>query len=298
MKFLNEVYTELLSEEVLDESTGKKNLYIKGVFAEADTKNRNGRIYPRKVMERGVNEYINEYVKPNRAIGEINHPDRLSIDPKEASHRITELYWEGNKLMGKALVLNTPNGNILRGLLEGGVNTGVSLRSAGSLKKNAEGLNEVQDDWKLACWDVVANPSFEAYMNPVMESKEFIYENGQFIELTEEVLDKMGYEKKAKTTPKSNKLDEEKLLKVLEKLSETTGRDYGRFVKREVKDEHKELVTKQVHHHNMIRRLADRLATNNPHVSEEDRKDHDNILKDLDFHVGEARKLHKTIQTK
>lgn len=293
MKFLNEVYTGVLSEEVIDENTGKKNLYIVGVFAEADTKNRNGRIYPRKVMERGVNEYINEYVKTNRSLGEINHPDRLSVDPKEASHKITELYWEGNKLMGKALVLNTPNGNILRGLLEGGVSTGISLRSAGSLKVNSAGINEVQDDWKLSCFDVVANPSFNAYMNPVMEEKEFIYDNGQFIEVTEDVLEKMGYvkavEAEVKPEPKSkSKIDEEKLLKALSKLTETshTPNDITQKLEHHSKEYNNHL--KSVHA--KASKLAGTSNTDTAHITLDEIRNH---VKEMERHLGEMKSLRK-----
>ena len=105
---------------------GQKQLYIEGVFAQAEKKNRNGRIYPKRILEGQINKYIEEKVKTNRALGELTHPaNRPNVDPKEVSHRIVEMSWDKNDVYGKALVLNTPNGNIVRGLLEGGTKIGI-----------------------------------------------------------------------------------------------------------------------------------------------------------------------------
>lgn len=176
----------LITEELLgttqttiEESTeGKKNLYIEGIFMQAEKKNKNGRIYPRGILENQVNLYNESFVKTNRALGELNHPQRPSVDPEFASHRIVELKREGDNFIGKALILNTPKGNIVRGLLEGGTSIGVSSRGLGSVKTNKNGINEVQSDFRLVTVDIVANPSApDAFVNGILEGKNWAVES-------------------------------------------------------------------------------------------------------------------------
>ena len=163
---------------ITEEKNGKKNTIIEGIFMQAESKNRNGRIYPRAVMESAVNKYVTEQVSRGRAVGELNHPEGPTINLDKVSHRITELTWDGNNVMGKALVLDTPMGQIVKGLVEGGVQLGVSSRGMGSLvQKN--GVAMVGEDFILATVDIVQDPSApEAFVNGIMEGVEWIWENG------------------------------------------------------------------------------------------------------------------------
>lgn len=176
--------------EVLTEQTDQgKQLYIEGIFAQAERKNGNGRIYERHVMEKAMDKYINEYVSKRRALGELNHPDYPTVDPAEACIRITELKWDGNDVYGKALVLNTPKGQIVKGLLEGGFNMGVSTRALGSLKEK-NGVKYVQDDLMFTAVDCVDNPSApDAYVNTLSECKKWmINESGVWVPAQEEIV--------------------------------------------------------------------------------------------------------------
>jgi hypothetical protein len=164
---------------VLEEKVnGKKSLVIEGVFMQADAKNRNGRVYERSILENAVNKYVKEQVSTGRAVGELNHPDGPTINLDKVSHKITELRFEGSNVIGKASILNTPMGNIVTGLLEGGVKLGVSSRGMGSLvQKN--GAMHVKDDFMLSTVDIVQDPSApEAFVNGIMEGVEWIWENG------------------------------------------------------------------------------------------------------------------------
>jgi hypothetical protein len=151
---------------------------IEGIFMQAESKNRNGRIYPRDVMEKAVNKYVTEQVAKGRAVGELNHPDGPTINLDKVSHRITELSWDGNNVMGKALVLDTPMGQIVKGLVEGGVQLGVSSRGMGTLVQR-QGVNVVGNDFILSTVDIVQDPSApEAFVNGIMEGVEWIWDNG------------------------------------------------------------------------------------------------------------------------
>jgi len=192
-------YLEDTTSVIQEEKNGKKNLYIEGIFMQAEQKNRNGRIYPRSILESEVNRYVNEYVKTNRALGELNHPQSPVVDPERASHRITELRSEGNNFIGKALVLDTPMGNIVRGLIEGGTRMGVSSRGLGTLKARKDGVNEVQKDYRFICVDVVSDPSApDAFVNGIMEGHNWIYDNGRLVEQQAEKVYKL-----IKKTPKA-----------------------------------------------------------------------------------------------
>jgi len=173
--------TEHLESELsylTEEKNGKKNTVIEGIFMTAEEKNRNGRVYPRAVMESAVNRYVNEQVLRNRAVGELNHPDGPTINLDKVSHRITELSWDGNNVMGKALILDTPMGQIVKGLVEGGVQLGVSSRGMGTLVQR-NGVNYVGEDFMLATIDIVQDPSApKAFVNGIMEGVEWIWDNG------------------------------------------------------------------------------------------------------------------------
>ena len=189
-----------LIKEVFDttntivESTknGKKEYFIEGIFLQSDLKNRNGRMYPESVMDAEVGRYIKETVEKNRAYGELGHPDTPSINLDRVSHMITSLRKEGTNWIGKAKIMETPMGNIARGLLDGGANLGVSSRALGSLKMNNEGVNVVQSDFMLStAADIVADPSApDAFVRGIMESKEWIFVDGKFVEQNIEEMQK------------------------------------------------------------------------------------------------------------
>lgn len=159
---------------------GTKDYFIEGVFMMADSKNKNGRIYESKILRPAVEKYIQEQVKTGRAVGELNHPDGPTINLANASHLITDLRFEGSDVIGKAKILNTPMGQIVKGLLEGGVKLGVSSRGMGSLEQR-EGVNYVKNDFHLATVDIVQDPSAPAaFVNGIMEGVDWIVENGIF----------------------------------------------------------------------------------------------------------------------
>jgi hypothetical protein len=178
MKLITE-YTESDIEFVSEAtSNGVKKYAIEGVFAQADSKNRNGRVYPKAIMESAVAKYVNEQVKTGRAVGELNHPEGPTVNLDKVSHRITDLRMEGNKVVGKASILDTPNGQIVKGLLEGGVRLGVSTRGMGSLE-NRNGVNYVKEDFMLSTVDIVQDPSApQAFVNGIMEGVDFFWNNG------------------------------------------------------------------------------------------------------------------------
>jgi hypothetical protein len=159
---------ELVVESLDD---GKKNLYIEGIFLESERKNRNGRIYPKQLLEREVNKYRTNYVDTRRALGELEHPQSATVNPDRASHRIVSLTEDGNNFIGKALLLDTPCGNIVRGIVEGGSVVGVSSRALGSLTTK-NGVKMVNEDLELKCVDIVLNPSaIDAFVEMVMENE-------------------------------------------------------------------------------------------------------------------------------
>jgi hypothetical protein len=148
------------------------NPLVEGILATAEVKNGNGRYYPKDLWEREIGKY-NQIVKENRATGELDHPDSTIISLKNVSHIIREVWWDGDKVMGKLEILPTVSGNILKALIENNVQVGVSSRGMGSLKEINEGTLEVQDDFELLCWDFVSTPSNPgSYMNLVREGKE------------------------------------------------------------------------------------------------------------------------------
>ena len=197
-------------ELITEEKDGEKKLYIEGVFLQSEVKNRNGRVYPFKVLDNEVKRYHEEYIKPGRALGELGHPDGPTVNLDRVSHRIVSLKAEGNNFIGKAQILDTPNGKIAKSLLGEGVKLGVSSRGMGTLDKQ-EGVSYVMDDFMLAtAADIVADPSApDAFVNGIMEGKEWVWSNGI---LKEQTVDK--YQQAIKSASKSEL--EEKTLKVFE----------------------------------------------------------------------------------
>jgi len=152
---------------VLTEGKGDRNLVVQGVIQRADAKNQNGRIYPKDILAREVEKYIEGPVAENRALGELDHPESMVINLKNVSHNIKQLWWDGDDLMGKVEVLPTPSGNILKELFLNKITVGISSRGMGSVQPLGEGTVEVQDDFELLCWDFVSTPSTQgAFMAP------------------------------------------------------------------------------------------------------------------------------------
>jgi len=199
MKLIAEYVDQNL--EVITERTekGGKNHFIEGVFMQSETRNRNGRIYPRPVMEKAVDKYVTEQVNTKRAVGELNHPDGPTVNLDKVSHLIEGLDWKGNDVVGKARILDTPNGRIVKGLLEGGVRLGVSTRGMGSLEER-NGVMFVKDDFILSTVDIVQDPSAPtAFVNGIMEGVEWIWNNGI---IEPRVIEKM--ETEIKKAPRAN----------------------------------------------------------------------------------------------
>lgn len=171
MKLIQEEITDVNYLVEADAKTGKKTHFIEGIFCQAEHKNRNGRVYPFNILNKEVERYNKEFISKNRAFGELGHPDSPSINLDRVSHMITKLVPDGNNFVGKAKILDTPMGNIAKGLLDGGATLGVSTRGVGSLKPQ-NGFQLVQDDFQLAtAADIVANPSaHDAFVTGVMEN--------------------------------------------------------------------------------------------------------------------------------
>jgi len=178
MKLIAEYNENNIECIVEKKSDGTKKYAIEGVFMQAEGKNRNGRIYPKAVMENAVAKYVDEQVSKNRAVGELNHPEGPTVNLDKVSHLITDLRWEGNDVVGKASILDTPMGQIVKGLLEGGVNLGVSTRGMGSLEQRSNAMY-VKDDFQLSTVDIVQDPSAPgAFVNGIMEGVEWVWMNG------------------------------------------------------------------------------------------------------------------------
>ncbi|MEK9697684.1 MAG: hypothetical protein VW270_18100 [Candidatus Poseidoniales archaeon] len=187
---------------------GKKNYFIEGIFMQGDITNRNGRCYPAEVLDKEVKRYNEQYVEKNRAYGELGHPSGPTINLERVSHLITELKREGSNFTGRAKILtDTPMGAIVKGIMDDGGQLAVSSRGMGSLKQNRKGVNEVQGDFYLAtAGDIVADPSApDAFVNGIMEGKEWVWENGLIKEASVAT-----YEEEIKTASRSE-LEEAKL---------------------------------------------------------------------------------------
>jgi hypothetical protein len=178
MKLISEIVEDV---QIITEGTSK-DLFIEGIFLQSEITNRNGRVYPKSVMEREVGRYMKEYVEAKRAFGELGHPEGPTINLDRVSHMITSLKEDGNNYVGRAKIMNTPMGNIVKNLIDGGAKLGVSSRGLGSLKTTTEGINEVQDDFFLAtAADIVADPSApDAFVQGIMENKEWMFINGSW----------------------------------------------------------------------------------------------------------------------
>ena len=210
MKLISEEITS--AEMLVEETNGKKDYKIKGVFLQSNIKNRNGRIYPKEILVKEVNRYNKEFINKKRAFGELGHPDGPTVNLERVSHMITKLYPDGDNFIGEAKVMNTPYGKIVKGLIDEGAQLGVSSRGMGSLVNRGQG-NVVKDDFYLAtAADIVADPSApDAFVEGIMEGKEWVWENGVLIEKDVEAWRMEIYKAKKREL-------EEKKLKVFESM--------------------------------------------------------------------------------
>lgn len=186
LKELNEE-TKILFE---DTGSGKKNLFVEGICIQTNVQNRNKRIYPKQNVEKEINRYIKENIEQKRAYGELNHPANCNVNLERASHLFESLTQDGDNYLCRAKILDTPMGNIARGLMEGGGRIGISTRALGSVKSNRQGIMEVQNDFHLAtAGDLVGDPSApDAWLNAINESQEWVFVNGMW---TEQTIDNM-----------------------------------------------------------------------------------------------------------
>lgn len=176
---ITEVFNDNI--EVLTESNenGKKQHYLTGIFMQGDLKNRNGRIYPSGILEKEMKRYDTQFIKTNRALGELNHPQGPQINADRVSHLITEMTRDGNNFIGKAKILSTPMGQIVKTFIDEGVQIGVSTRGLGSVKQSASGIMEVQEDFHLATVDIVTDPSGpDCFVKGIMENTEYYFDIG------------------------------------------------------------------------------------------------------------------------
>jgi hypothetical protein len=211
MKLLVEL-NDSLDVQVLTEGTGKeKQYFIEGVFLQGEVKNKNGRLYPIEVLRKEAGRYIKEYVEANRALGELGHPTNPSINLDRVSHKIISLQEDGNNIVGKAKIMDTPYGKIVKSLMDEGVKFGVSSRGLGSLREK-NGIKVVCEDFYLVtAADIVADPSApDAFVTNIMENKEWVWENGKLIEREVEIKNIIN------KTAKKGKLNEENLIKIFE----------------------------------------------------------------------------------
>lgn len=193
---------------------GSKNYFIEGIFMQSEKQNRNGRVYPKKILSAEVDRYNKEFVKSNRAMGELGHPEGPTVNLERVSHIIKELSLEGNDVVGKAKILDTPYGKIVKNLIDEGVKIGVSSRGMGSLK-SVNGINEVQNDFMLSAVDIVADPSApNAFVEGVMEGKEWVWNNGV---LEPRTID--SYRDRIKKAKSGRELEEAKLFAFADFLS-------------------------------------------------------------------------------
>ena len=177
MKLITE-HTEDLQYIKEDTEGGNKKYSIEGIFMQSESKNRNGRVYPKNVLESATTKYLDEQVSKGRAVGELGHPESPSINLDRVSHKITELKWDGNDVIGRADILETPMGQIVRGLMDGNVQLGVSTRGMGSLKQE-RGQTVVSEDFMLATVDIVQDPSApSAFVNGIVEGIDYFVDNG------------------------------------------------------------------------------------------------------------------------
>lgn len=216
MKLITEVYDEDCAVLTEASEDGKKGYFIEGIFMQGDIKNRNGRIYPAEILEKEMKRYNEQFIKTKRALGELGHPNGPQINGDRVSHLITEMKRNGSDFVGKAKILSTPMGEIVKTFIDEGVKVGVSTRGLGSVKPTKEGIMEVQDDFHLATVDIVTDPSGpNCFVNGMMENTEYYYDiasgNWRVMEKLEETVKELKKEVTVR-----NPISEAKALRIFE----------------------------------------------------------------------------------
>jgi hypothetical protein len=217
MKLITEVFDE--DCEILTESNenGKKNYYVHGIFMQGDLKNRNGRIYPSQILEKEMNRYQKSFIETKRALGELGHPDGPQINGDRVSHLITEMKRDGSNFIGKAKILSTPMGEIVKTFIDEGVKVGVSTRGLGSVKPTRDGIMEVQNDFHLATVDIVTDPSGpDCFVNGIMENTEYYYDIASGTWRAQQLIEEAVKEVKKEYKRTVRNIDEKYAAKLLE----------------------------------------------------------------------------------
>jgi hypothetical protein len=183
-----------VTPEMINESMEKNNgrLMVKGVLQRAESKNQNGRVYPRNILMREAKKYADVNIKERRALGELDHPDSSVVNLNNVSHNVVEMHWDGDDLVGTVEVLGTPAGNILKELFKAGIKLGISSRGLGSVKNLGENTVQVQDDFELIAFDFVSNPSTHgAFLKPVNESKQsgLLTQENKYVQINKLITD-------------------------------------------------------------------------------------------------------------
>ena len=219
MQLITEIYDE--DCQVITEASddGKKSYFIEGIFMQGDLKNRNGRVYPSEILEKEMNRYSENFIKTKRALGELGHPNGPQINGDRVSHLITEMRRDGSNFYGKAKILSTPMGEIVKTFIDEGVKVGVSTRGLGSVKPSRTGIMEVQDDFHLATVDVVTDPSGpDCFVNGIMENTEYYFDITSGNWRIAEKLESVVKEAKKEYTQTTKKIDELKALRIFEEF--------------------------------------------------------------------------------
>lgn len=218
MKLITEVTEDcaVLTEANED---GKKNYFIEGIFMQGDIKNRNGRIYPSAILEKEMKRYDDQFIKTKRALGELGHPDGPSINGDRVSHLITEMKRDGSNFVGKAKILGTPMGQIVKTFMDEGVKIGVSTRGLGSVKATREGIMEVQNDFHLSTVDIVTDPSGpNCFVNGIMENTEYYYDIASGTWRAQEAIQEMVQEVKREYKKTVRRIDENTAARMFERF--------------------------------------------------------------------------------
>lgn len=205
MQLIKELNEDITPQILQEGKGGEKKYYIETIWMQGNIENRNGREYPFSVLESAANKYITEKVEQNRAFGELGHPNGPAINLDRVSHLITSLKAEGSNYVGRAKIMDTPHGKIVKNLMDEGAKFGVSSRGLGSVKKNKKGIDEVQKDFYIAtAGDIVADPSApDAFVNGIMESAEWVWDNGLLVQSDlEEARNNVNKAFKSKNTAK------------------------------------------------------------------------------------------------
>jgi len=218
MKLITEVFNEDCSVLTEASEDGKKSYFIEGIFMQGDIKNRNGRIYPSTILEKEMNRYNETFIKTKRALGELGHPDGPQINGDRVSHLITEMKRDGSNFVGKAKILSTPMGNIVKTFIDEGVKVGVSTRGLGSVKPK-NGIMEVQDDFHLATVDIVTDPSGpNCFVNGIMENTEYYYDIASGNWVAQQVIEEAVKEIKREYKRTVHRIDENTAARMFERF--------------------------------------------------------------------------------